>query len=221
MAVERAKVIARLKALFPKANLSQKRLDAIADKLAKKPADDAKDDAIDTVINDFNDVLSIEEIAKDDDRARTLEADNKAKAEEIAKAKGTEPPKPGEPKPDDPPKGDEAPAWATKLLEKVDNLEKGNIAKGKIQTATELFAENEVLKGMKPELQKKWINRINPDSETTIEDQVKELETEYSEFKQSFADSTEHSGPTPFQSGGKKEPSAEEINEIVEEQLGS
>lgn len=77
MAVEKAKVIARLKALFPKANLSQTRLDAIADKLAKKPADDADDAAIDAVINDFNDVLSIEDIAKGDDRTRTLEAEKR------------------------------------------------------------------------------------------------------------------------------------------------
>ncbi len=219
MAVEKAKLITRLKALFPKANLSQKRLDAIADKLAKKPADDADDDAIDVVINDFNDILSIEGIAKDDDRARTLEADNKAKAELLAKNK-IDDPKPADPKPADSPKGnDDAPAWAKTLLEKVDNLEKGKIADTKIQTATKLFGASDVLKGMKPELQEKWINRINTNSETTIEDQVKELETEYSEFRQSFADSTEHSGPTPFQSGGKNEPSADEINEIIEEQL--
>ena len=55
MAVDKLKVIARLKALFPKANLSQKRLDAYADKLAKKPADDADDATIDAIINDYND----------------------------------------------------------------------------------------------------------------------------------------------------------------------
>ena len=53
MAVEKSKVVNRLKALFPKANLSQKRLDALADKLASKPADDADDAAIDAVINDL------------------------------------------------------------------------------------------------------------------------------------------------------------------------
>ena len=77
MAVDKLKVIARLKALFPKANLSQKRLDALADKLAIKPADDADDAAIDAVIKDFDSILSIEDIAREDDRLRTLEAKQK------------------------------------------------------------------------------------------------------------------------------------------------
>lgn len=74
MAVSKEKVKARIKALFPKTNLTQKRLDEISAKLATKPADDASDDDIDQVINDFNEnsVMTIEEIAKNDDRIATL-----------------------------------------------------------------------------------------------------------------------------------------------------
>ena len=217
MAVKPEIIKARLKALFPKANLSQKRLDAIADKLAKKPADDANDDAIDVVINEFNDVMSIEEIAKDDDRARTLEADNKAKAELIAKKGGK---KEEEEDNDDPSKkknDDDAPAWAKALLEKVDNLEKGKVTETKVQTTTKLFGSSEILKGMKPELQEQWIKRVDTNSETPIEDQVKALETEYTEIRQSVADQTQYSGGVPFRTKGGDEPSAEEIKSIVDE----
>ena len=110
MAVEKSKVIARLKALFPKANLSQKRLDALADKLASKPADDADDAAIDLVINDFNSVLSIEEIAREDDRVRTLEQ----------KANPNPPTPPAPPAPPTPPTGDDVPAYVKALLDKLD-----------------------------------------------------------------------------------------------------
>ncbi|MBS3993122.1 MAG: hypothetical protein KGZ87_05350 [Bacteroidetes bacterium] len=216
MAVKPEIIKARLKALFPKANLSQKRLDAIADKLAKKPADDADDAAIDVVINDFNDVISIEEIAKDDDRARTLEADNKAKTELLAKNVG----KKEDEEEEDPSKkknDDDAPAWAKALLEKVDNLEKGKVTETKIQTATKLFGSSEILKGMKPELQEQWIKRVDTNSETPIEDQVKALETEYTEIRQSVADQTQYSGGVPYRTKGGDEPSAEDIKLIVDE----
>ena len=82
-----------------------------------------------------------------------------------------------------------------------------------------MFGDSEILKGLKPELMQQWIKRVDTNSETPIEDQVKALETEYSEIKQSFADNTQYSGPTPFQSGGKKEPSANEIKEIMDEMI--
>ena len=74
MAVKPEIIKARLKVLFPKANLSQKRLDTYVAKLAPKPADDADDDAIDAIINDYNDVIDFVAVAQEDDRTRTLEA---------------------------------------------------------------------------------------------------------------------------------------------------
>ncbi|PKP28857.1 MAG: hypothetical protein CVU01_02870, partial [Bacteroidetes bacterium HGW-Bacteroidetes-18] len=204
---------ARLKALFPKANLPTKRIDALAAKLAQMPADDADDAAVDVILNQANDFNSFEEIAKEDDRVRTLEA----------KVKETTPlpPAPGDPKPNDPPKPDDVNAKLleaiTKLTGEVEAIKTGKIAETKIQTAIKLFDGSEILKGLKPELKQQWIKRVDPNSEITIEDQVKSLETEYSDIKQSFADSTQHSGPTPFRSGGKNEPSAEEIKEIMDE----
>lgn len=193
MAVEKSKVIARLKALFPKANLSQKRLDALADKLAKKPADDADDTAIDAVINDFNDVMDISEIAKEDDRVRTLETNSKKKLE---------PAKKDEEEKEVIKVADDAPEWAKALLKSNEKLtsdleaiKTGNITQTKKQTASDLFGKSEILKGLKPELKDRWLNRIDVNSETSFEDQIKDLEVEYSELVQGSVDNNLYAPP--------------------------
>lgn len=201
MAVDKSKVITRLKALFPKANLSQKRLDALADKLASKPADGADDAAIDVVINDFNDILSIEEIAREDDRVRTLE--NKQKDP-------TPPTPPNPPTPPSPPKGDEVPAYVKALMDKLDGvtselevIKTGKIIETKKQNASELFAKSEILKKIPEAVRPNWINRIDVNSETSFEDQIQALEKEYSTLVQETANRTNYPGPA----GGGNPPS--------------
>ena len=194
MAVDKLKMIARLKALFPKANLSQKRLDALADKLALKPADDADDAAIDSVINDFNSVLSIEDIAREDDRVRTLES--KANPNPPAPApKPTDPPTPPTPPTD-------VPAWAQALLDSNKKLEgelelikTGKVIETKRATASDLFGKSEVLKGIPETIRKNWENRIDVNSETPFEDQIQALEKEYSELVQVNANSNQYAPP--------------------------
>ena len=194
MAVKAEIIKARLKVLFPKANLSQKRLDAIAAKLAPMPADDADDVAVDAVVNQANDFNSFDEIAREDDRVRTLEE----------KAKPPTPPTP--PNPTDPPTPPappaDAPEWVKAmmetnkaLLEKVTAIETGNVLQSKKQTASQLFEKSDVLKGLKEDLKPRWINRIDVNSETPIEDQIKELESEYSELVQVSADNNQYGGP--------------------------
>lgn len=191
MAVEKSKVIARLKALYPKANLSQKRLDALADKLAKKPADDADDVAIDLVINDFNEIMSITEIAAEDDRVRTIEA----------KSKETSDPPKNDPPKTDPPKG-EVPEWAQamaetnrKLLEKVEAIESGKVLETKKQSAQTVFETSEVFKNASKEVKDFMLKNIDVNSETPIEDQVKGLEDTFGKMVQNSADTNNYSGP--------------------------
>jgi len=218
MAVDKSKVIARLKALFPKANLSQKRLDALADKLAKKPADDADDVAIDAVINDFNEILSIEDIAREDDRLRTLEAEKN-------KPKPTDPPKP-EPTPapnPEPPKPDDTPAWAKAMVDKLEKvtteletIKTGEVVKTKQQTAQSLIDKSEVLKNLKPEIKNSWVKRIDLNSETPFEEQVTALEAEYTDLVQVSVNATSHAGAA----GGGQAPSTvneKEIEKLVNE----
>lgn len=219
MAVKPEIIKARLKALFPKANLSQKRLDAYAAKLAPKPADDADDAAVDAIINDYNEVIDFEAVAKEDDKTRTLEADKK-KADEAAAAKGGK----GEKKEDEEEVkiDDDAPAWAKALLKSNEKLtsdleaiKTGNVLQTKKQTASQLFEKSDVLNKLKEELKPRWINRIDVNSETPIEDQIKELESEYSELVQVNADNNQYGGAAGGGSTNTK-PDATIVGEIVD-----
>ncbi|WP_141672807.1 hypothetical protein [Flavobacterium crassostreae] len=218
MAVKPEIIKARLKALFPKANLSQKRLDVYTAKLAPKPADDADEATIDAIINDYNDVIDFVAVAQEDDRTRTLEADKK-KAEELAAKKGG---KKEEDEEEEVKIDDDAPAWAKALLKSnekltsdLESIKSGNVLETKKQTASQLFGKSEVLKGMKPELKDRWINRVDVNSDTPFEDQIKELESEYSELVQVNADSNVYGGPAGF-GLSKSEPTLEDIKAIYE-----
>lgn len=214
MAVDKLKVIARLKALFPKANLSQKRLDALADKLAIKPADDADDAAIDVVINDFNSVLSIDDISREDDRVRTLEAKAPQPAPNPTPNPSPEP---------TPPKGDEVPSWAQALLDSNKKLEgeleaikTGKVIETKRATASDLFAKSETLKGIPESIRPNWINRIDVNSETSFENQIQALESEYSELVQGTANSNQYAPPA---GGGSAEVKADQA--VIDKMLES
>lgn len=202
MAVDKAKVIARLKVLFPKANLSQKRLDAIADKLAKKPADDADDTAIDAVINDFNDVMSVEDIAKEDDRTRTLETENQ-KAKDDAKKAGLNPDEKKEEKVELP---DNTPDYVKAILGKLDSvsteletIKSGRVTENKKSTAADLFNKSEILKRIPESIRPNWINRVDVNSEVSFDEQIQNLEKEYGELVQVSADSNQYA---PAAGGG-------------------
>jgi hypothetical protein len=221
MAVKPEQIKARLRVLFPKANLSQKRIDAIAARLCLKPADDAEDVAIDEVVNGANDFMAFEDIAREDDRMRTLEANQKAPqtAAEIEAAKVeaerlknlSNPPAP-----------DDAPAWAKALIDSnkklADDLEvmkSGKVIETKKATASELFAKSDVLKNMPEKARKNWENRIDVNSEISFEDQILGLETEYSELFQGTADTNSYAGPA----GGGKPTEVKADQSVVDKML--
>lgn len=74
--------------------------------------------------------------------------------------------------------GDEPPAWAKALIAKVDGIESD-----KSQLSHEAKVKEALGKSkLSDTLKTKWASRIVADSETSIEDQVKDLETEYIEL---------------------------------------
>ena len=222
MAVSAEKIKARLKALFPKANLSTKRLDAYAAKLAPKPADDADDTAIDAIITDYNEVIDFEAVAKEDDKTRTLEADKKKAEEAAAKAKG----KTGEdPDPNDPviEVDADAPAWAKALLKQNERLtsdleaiKSGTVKQTKLQEAQALLEKSDVFKGLDDETKKFMLKNVELDSETPFEEQITGLETVFSKMVQGNADEGVYGG-----AAGAGNPSStvneKEIESIVSE----
>jgi len=213
MAVKPEQIKARLKVKYPKANLSTKRIDAIAAKLCLKPADDADDDAIDEVLEAANDFMSFEEIAREDDRIRTLEANQKPKPEPTPTPTPTTDPDPNNPasKP-----SEETPAWAKKIQEDLEALKSGKIIESKTQTAQALLDKSTVLKGLKPEIKANWLKRIDLDSETPFEEQVTALETEYTDLIQGVADSADYGGRAPLGKPDAAKFSDAEAEKIVE-----
>jgi len=206
MAVEAKKIKERLKVLYPGVNLSAKRMDELSAKLAKKPADDAEDEAIDGVINNANDFISFSDIAKDDDRVRNLEA-NQRKPNDPAP---TDPPTP--PAPTDPPAPPEdVPAWAKALIDanktvttELQELKAGKVTESKRVQAKKLYDSNEKLKSLKGETGEKWFNRIDVDSETPVADQIDALESELTDITQVQADATSTAGAPPNGSNNSK-----------------
>lgn len=209
MAVKPEIIKARLKVLFPKANLSTKRLDTLVAKLAPMLADDADDTAVDVVLNLANDFNSFEEIAREDDRIRTLEA----KATSAPTPELNPAPTPANPTTDATQKLLEA---ITRLTGEVEAIKTGKITETKKQTAQSVFESSEVLKALKPEIKANWLNRIDVNSETTIEDQVKSLETEFTDIRQEIANTTKYSSVVPSFTDGRNEPSSDDIKSIVD-----
>lgn len=204
---KRQKIAGRLKVLFPKANLSKVRIDAIAAKLESKVSDDADDTAIDEVINQANDFMDFEAIAKEDDRVRQLEANQKKDDH------GTDPDP--NPNPATPPKNDDEPEWAKKLAQRLDSIEKGEINKSKANTVADLFSKSEILKGL-PESQKQsWLKRVNLESED-LAAEVAALETEYTDLRQSIVDSAELAGGTFTKTEGKDAVSDVDLGTVMQ-----
>lgn len=155
--VEAAKIKARLRVKFPKANLSTKRLDEISAKLAKKPEDGADDDAIDAVLEDYNDngAMTFEEIAKTDDKVRTLEARKSAAVAEVEVEE------------------DEPTTEIGKLMKVVSGLANTiNTMQQQStqQTIAQRFSKDERLKGIPQFMLKGRVPTKDEDFETTIED---------------------------------------------------
>jgi hypothetical protein len=199
MAVKPEKIKERLKAKWPKANLSQKRLDELAARLAPMPADEADDAAVDVVLDQANTFNSFEDIAREDDRVRQLEANQKPKPTPTPAPEPTPTPTPTP--------ADDTPVWAKtiietnkKLSDELEALKSGKLTDTKKQTAAQLFEKSEVLKAIPQEYKDSWLNRVSVTPESTEDEiaaQVTALETEYKGITQTIADSVGHSGPPP------------------------
>lgn len=212
MAVKPEIIKARLKVLFPKANLSTKRIDAIAAKLAPMPADDADDAAVDVIVNQANDFNSFEDVAREDDRIRTLEAKVHPTPTPTPSPEPTPAPSPANPSDDVTSKLLEA---ITKLTGEVEAIKTGKVIENKKQTVSELVQKSEIFKGMKPELVAKMERLVDINSETPIDEQVKALEVDYADLVQVNADNNSYAGPAG--GGGRTEKYDEkEIGSIVD-----
>lgn len=221
MAVAPEKIKARLKVLFPKANLSTKRLDAYAAKLAPKPADDADDAAVDAIITDYNEVIDFEAVAKEDDKTRTLEAAKAKTDAEAAKGKGGDGKKDGDEEvievdPD-------APAWAKALLKQnekltseIESIKTGNTKQSKLEQAKSLLEKSEVFKKLDDDTKSFMLKNVDLESETPFEEQITGLEGVFGKLVQSSADGGDYVGAPPVGGPKSEKPDEAIVNEIVD-----
>ena len=182
------KIKARLRALFPGVNLSAARIDAIADKLASKITEE---DQIDEKLNDLNDINPFSDIAKQDDKLRSLESAAK-KAANGGTSTETEN------KTDDP--ANEVPAWAKGLVTTVETLQKQLAGEKTKNAAAELVAAAKA-KGIviSERYAKAYVSEEGYDPETALT----ELEAEWTGQKQFVANAQVGGGQVP--AGGNQQ----------------
>lgn len=172
-------------------NLSQKRIDAYADRLHKKNPDVSDEAEHDKLIDSLDEMVSFADTAKEDDRVRTLEQ----------KAKQTAPKdEPGDDddddsKPDPKTKGDKTPKWAKDLMQEVQSL-KAEKAQGTIKSKVA-----EKLKDKVPEsFYAEW---ALPDKEDGLDDFITKVETKWTGFKQEQVNAGLMSDKAPAGGSGK------------------
>lgn len=196
MAIPAEKLKGRVKALYPNANLSTVRMSAIADRLCKKPKDDATDDEIDEVVKDFNDYgpMTFEEIAKADDTVRSLQTKTKTEVKEEVKKEEIK---------TDP----DEPAWFKSYREANDaKLAKIETERTK-ETVSSKFANDKRVKGIPDFIKAGYI----PSSDDEYEDKVTTLVEAYKPFAEKhklegFGNDIPPSSEDSSQSKGKAKP---------------
>ncbi len=175
----KARLKAKAKALG--VNLSTTRIDAIAARLHAKNPDITEDADHDSRIDDFNDLQPLADIAKQDDRVRTLEAKTKAQPtdQDQDDTDDDDDDEPAEPKQ----KGkikkkksdQEPPSWAKSLIETVNKLNTE-----KVQTSMQARAKEK----LKDVPEKFYAGRTLPEKDDDLDSFVENVNNDYTAFKQ-------------------------------------
>lgn len=185
----RDKILAQLKLKFPGVNLSKARLDTIVDKLATKITDETQ---IEAKLDELNDIMPFADIARQDDRLRTLEAN----------AKNAKP----QPKPDaenggeggegSGGKNDDTPAWAKSLMQQVESLKADK---------TQTGMRSRLAEKLKDVPASYYAKRALPEKDEDLEAFIEEVKTDYTAFKQELVNDglAVQAKPVNGEDGGK------------------
>lgn len=203
------KIIAAFKLKYPGVNLSKTRLAAIATRIEAKIIDD--ESKIDGALAAMDDAYPFTEIAKDDDKIRTLEA--KSNKTNPADPKKTEDPKPAA----DPVIDPDVPSWAQALLQSNKTLtEKLAAIEGEKTVTTLRKKAAEKLKDI-PEVF--WSKRALPENEEGLEAFVTEVTTDFGTFNQDRVNNGLAAVGAPKAAAGGdqkvKEATKEEVDSVV------
>ncbi len=163
----RDQIIAKFKAKFPAVSLSNKRLDAIADRLATKITDENE---IDTKLDELNDLHPFADIQKSDDQIADLKSKLKQKPDQSSSNQQQD-------KADDKSTDNEPPEWAKGMMSELAEFRREKTA-GAVKD--KVFA-HEKLKNVPKSYYDKW---ALPESEEGINAFVENVETGYKSFRQ-------------------------------------
>lgn len=195
---------ARLKAklLTLGVNLSQTRIDAIADRLNKKFPDITDEAEHDGHIDEFNELQPFDEIAKVDDKVRTLES----------KTKDPKPdPKPADPKPD-PKAADPNAELATKLSDLEKEVKEWREEKRKVKLTEALQA-----KMIEKKIPLSYASRFSVEKEEDIDKVVTDAETGYAELLAEIkVDPGNTKAPASSKARTTTAPDVKEVDAIIE-----
>jgi len=121
-----------------------------------------------------------------------------------------------EPEPKNEPPANETPAEKAlrekyeALEEKFNKLEEGKTAESKQAQVAALLKGSKLIPD---NVQQKWLNRFDLNSETPFEEQLKALETEYTEIVQANNNSRQYAGP-PKPGESKDTPPKEQMDKV-------
>jgi hypothetical protein len=166
------KIKAQLKTQFPGVNLSNQRLDEITARLSQKITEESE---IEAKLTEYNDLFPFADLARQDDRLRTLEAQTK-KPDPVPHPQPTPAPT------------DDTSAWAKALIDKVSQLESE-----KQQTSLQ-----QQLKAKLPDIPETYLKRVGlPASLEELDAFAEGVKTDFTAFKQELINTQAGGGQPP------------------------
>lgn len=230
MALEifRSQLKAKYSTLTSGVNLSQKRIDAYAARLHKKHSDLAADDVAghDNLIDELDEIVSFKDIAKDDDRVRTLEAKAKPPVDPKSKPEEDEDEDQEEEEEQNKKKTkDRTPNWGKKLLDNFQTLNEkiGRLESEKLQLTIKGKVEShDKLKGIPKEFFDEW---RYPEKDEDVDSFAERVETKWNTLKQDnnnqtvLKSSRPVNGIAPTDGKEVKKSDDKEIKDIVDKIL--
>lgn len=201
----KARLKAKAKALG--VNLSQKRIDAFADRLHKKNPDLTEEADHDAKIEELHDLTPLDEIARQDDKLRTFEKKDKEtkKSDSDEDTDGNEGDK-GKGK-----ANDDTPAWAKALMQEVQTLKAEKVQ----QTIQQKVSSHEKIKGIPAQFLK---GKALPQKEEDIDAFAEEVANDYTAFKQELTNQgfAQTSKPVGSAGPGKEPVDPKQIDAILD-----
>jgi hypothetical protein len=200
--------------------------DATLERIATKKAETVtEEDKVQTVVDGmkYDDIIQSETDFRVQQASKTAREKAVKEYEEKHKLKDGKPQEKKEDPPEDPKDdGEKIPKWAQGLIkenkelkESISGMTKNGEIESKKAQALGVMAKSKI-----PEkLHSKWANRLDYESDTPMEEQITELETEYVDLQQETINTAVKEGNLAPGSGGAAEVEKEELDDYMKDKF--